>query len=548
MGSSESKMVVCAPIKPEPAIKNSRVTDLMDPRSPTALDRTPIQVAVSKTECPLAFTDPRSPSIEISRTPAREVMSATVGSFARRLGLLLHNESEGKVPEAPPKCFNYAVEEEESFKGEEELASTVPLLSHQPSHTYNSLAEHANLLVTPLQSEGDLSPFVLLQNPQEGVELETETDLSLEEAEEARETPFHKRLSMSLITYHEGETSAQIFADVHCDGASSPRMSANVESLKDNVDYTYDLPTITVEPETPVEPSFAADSEASAAQETETRAQETEETETKAEETETKAEETETKAEETETKAEETEETETKAEETETRAQETETRAQETETRAQETETRAQETETRAQETETRAQETEETETKAEETETKAEETETRAQETEETETKAQETEETETKAQETDTKAPVEESSSSSPAPEPPSVTRSGIRCPSFDAKSPSQVVFKPQWLGKGFGATGIRARRIHSGKGGSSPLAVRVAVKNANSENKRLSGKLMQKGTEGRSPLQMLKGANSPREQRSQMKLKVSTPDKPRLGALDRGALAVSLDKENR
>ncbi|XP_010770080.1 cell division cycle-associated protein 3, partial [Notothenia coriiceps] len=319
MGSSESKVVVCAPIKPEPSIKNSRVTDLMDPRSPTALDRTPIQVAVSKTECPLAFTDPRSPSIEISRTPAREVMSATVGSFARRLGLLLLNESEGQVPEAPPKCFN-AVEDEESFKGEEELASTVPLLSHQPSHTYDSLAKHANLLVTPLQSEGDQSPFVLLQTPQEDVELETETDLSLEEAEEARETPLHKRLSMSLITYHEGETSAQIFADVHCDGASSPRMSADVETLEDNVDHTYDLPTITVEPETPVEPSFAADSEASPAQETEeteTKAQETEETETKAqetEETETKAQETE---EETETKAQETEETETKAQETE---------------------------------------------------------------------------------------------------------------------------------------------------------------------------------------------------------------------------------------
>ncbi|KAK5891828.1 hypothetical protein CesoFtcFv8_012265 [Champsocephalus esox] len=490
MGSSESKMVVCAPIKPEPAIKNSRVTDLMDPRSPTALDRTPIQVAVSKTECPLAFTDPRSPSIEISRTPAREVMnSATVGSFSRRLGLLLHNESEGKVPEAPPKCFNDAVEEE-SFNVEEELASTVPLLSHQPSHTYDSLAEHANLLVTPLQSEGDMSPFVLLQNPQEDVELETETDLSLEEAEEARETPLHKRLSMSLITYHEGEPSAQIFADVHCDGASSPRMSADVESLEDTVDHTYDLPTITVEPETPVAPSFAADSEASAAQETE----------------------------ETETKAQETEETETKAQETE--------------------------------ETETKAQETEETETKLRRRKPKLGDGnqssgDTRAQ---ETDTRAQETEETDTRAQETDTKAPVAESSSSPPAPEPPSVTRSGIRCPSFDAKSPSQVVFKPQWLGKGFGATGIRARRVHSGKGGSSPLAVRVAVKNANSENKRLSGKLTQKGTEGRSPLQRLKGANSPREQRSQVKLKVSTPDKPRLGALGRRALAVSLDKENR
>lgn len=31
-------------------------------------------VAESKTECPLAFTDPRSPSADISRTPIREVM------------------------------------------------------------------------------------------------------------------------------------------------------------------------------------------------------------------------------------------------------------------------------------------------------------------------------------------------------------------------------------------------------------------------------------------------------------------------------------------
>ncbi|KAK5861801.1 hypothetical protein PBY51_017247 [Eleginops maclovinus] len=431
MGSGESKMVVCAPIKPEPVIKNSRVSDLMDPRSPsTAVDRTPIQVAVSKTECPLAFTDPRSPTINISRTPVREVMRATVGSFARRLGLLLHNESEGKVPEVPPKCFTDAVEEEESFKGEEELASTVPLLSPQPSDTYGSLAEHANLLATPveppLQSVGDRSPFVLLQNPQVEVELETETDLSLEEAEEARETPLHKRLSMSLITYREGETSSQIFAEVHCEGVSSPASSVEVEALDGSVERTDALPTITVEPETPVERSFPADSEVFQANVSE-----------------------------------------------------------------------------------------------------------------------------------EAETKAPVEESSSSQPpapepptvpSPTPPTVPTSGIRCPSFDSKSPSQVVFKPQWLGKGFGETGIRARRVQSGKGGSSPLAVRVTMKNVNNENKRLSGKLKKKGTEGRSPLQVLKGTNSPREQRTQTKLKVSTPDKPRLGQMDRRALAVSLDKENR
>lgn len=44
MGSSESKLAACAPIKPEPAIK-TRVNHLIDPRSPsTGIDRTPIQV------------------------------------------------------------------------------------------------------------------------------------------------------------------------------------------------------------------------------------------------------------------------------------------------------------------------------------------------------------------------------------------------------------------------------------------------------------------------------------------------------------------------
>lgn len=45
MGSTESKMAVSAPIKQEPAMKNRRVSELIDPRSPsTGIDRTPIQV------------------------------------------------------------------------------------------------------------------------------------------------------------------------------------------------------------------------------------------------------------------------------------------------------------------------------------------------------------------------------------------------------------------------------------------------------------------------------------------------------------------------
>ncbi|XP_033496121.1 cell division cycle-associated protein 3 [Epinephelus lanceolatus] len=431
MGSSGSKMVVSAPVKHQVVFKNSRVGELMDPRSPsTGIDRTPIQVNVSKTDGPLAFTDPRSPTIGISRTPVREVMRATVGSFARRLGMLLHNETEGKVSEAPQKNVSDAVEEEGVFESEE-LASTEPLLTPQPSHTFGSMDDHAALLATPVQppleSVGDSSPFVLLENPQVEVEIETAVDISLEEAEEARESPLHKRLSMSLITCHEGATSSQIFAEVHHDSASSLAPSAEVELLKNSVDHSYALPVVSVEPEVPAELPIPTDSDGSPAQ-------------------------------------------------------------------------------------------------------------------PEEAEPSSEEAKE-------------LVEESSLPPAPEPLTVPSpeqpppsTGIRCPTFDSKSPSQVVFKPQWLGKSFGASGLRARGVQGGKGGSSPLAVRMAVKKVTDENQRLSGKTKQKGTEGRSPLQVLKATNSPRDQRPQMKLKVSTPDKQRLGQMDRRVLAVSLDKENR
>ncbi|XP_051812328.1 cell division cycle-associated protein 3 isoform X1 [Acanthochromis polyacanthus] len=389
MGSSESKMP--AAIKPEPAVKKSHISHLIDPRSPsTGIDRTPIQVGafVSKTSDELksenasAFSDPRSPTVGVSRTPVRDVMTATVGSFARRLGLLFHSETQNNQ-----KTFV-----------EEELPSTEPLLS--PTH-----------LDTPvLQNLSDSSPFMILEEPQ--VEVETEADMSLEEA---TESPLHKRLSLSLITCHEGATSSTVLAEVHHEGSSFTEPSVEVEPLQDPVEHSYALPAVSVEPES-AEASVPSAEDGSPAP-----------------------------------------------------------------------------------------------------------------------------SEEPEPEPASADATEPQPPCSSAGPS--------TGIRCPTFDPRSPSQVVFKPQWLGRGFGAPGVRSRAVHAGKRGSSPLAVRVAVKNVTNENKGHCGKAKQKGSEGRSPLQILKETNSPRDQRSQvqMKLKVSTPDKQRSGPTGRRVL-VSLDKENR
>lgn len=418
MGTSESKMVVSADTKPELAIKKSHLSHLIDPRSPSAgIDRTPIQVcekesrttAAVKSECPLALNDPRSPTIGITRTPVREIMRATVGSFARRLGMLLHNEAEGRVLKCPEKRFSDPVDE---VVGGEELASTEALLTPRRANDFSSLAEHANLLDTPVhapqQCVGNSSPFELLWDSQ----VEIETEVSLEEAEEARETPLNKRLSMSLITCHEGATSSQVFADVHQESPAFSEPNVEEDQLHNSGDHAYALPSITVQPESSVDSP----------------------------------------------------------------------------------------------------------------------------------------------EPEEVEKRPPSQESISSPPPSEEPAVPSpeqvpvcAGIRCPTFDTKSPSQLEFKPQWLGKGFGATGLRSRGVQVNKASSSPLAVRVAVKNINNENKGPSGKLKTKGTEGRSPLQILRESNSPRDQHSQTKLKVSNQSKQRLGQVDRRTLAVSLDKEN-
>ncbi|XP_053351152.1 cell division cycle-associated protein 3 [Clarias gariepinus] len=123
-------------------------------------------------------------------------------------------------------------------------------------------------------------------------------------------------------------------------------------------------------------------------------------------------------------------------------------------------------------------------------------------------------------------------------------------ITFPKFDTCSPSQVVFRPQWLGVGFGATGVRARGVQSrGRATSSPLSTRRPATDEN-ENKVVLNKHKQRGKtligEGRSPLQILKETNSPRNN-AQMKLKVSTPEKQRFNQMDRRALVLSLNKEN-
>lgn len=71
-------------------------------------------------------------------------------------------------------------------------------------------------------------------------------------------------------------------------------------------------------------------------------------------------------------------------------------------------------------------------------------------------------------------------------------------IKVPKFDTRSPSQTVFKPQWLGVGFGATGVRARGVQSrGRGPSSPLSTCRPVTDENkNENKVVINKQKQRG----------------------------------------------------
>ncbi len=82
-------------------------------------------------------------------------------------------------------------------------------------------------------------------------------------------------------------------------------------------------------------------------------------------------------------------------------------------------------------------------------------------------------------------TPQPAAASSKSSPVTGAPVETvQSGIRCLKFDTRSPSQAIFKPQWLGVGFGSTGVKARGTQArGKTSvSSPLSTKNTATNEN------------------------------------------------------------------
>jgi len=487
MGASESKIAVAsseskvdAVSTPKSALKqrpqNDRLCRLIDPRSPsTEIDRTPIQVGAPSrpvevgSECPASVPafDPRSPTVGITRTP----MKVTVRSFARRLGMLFLSDTVDGVTESSA-LPNLKVEEVR--EDGEQASSSEPLLN---SPSDNGVFPH--------------SPFVLLTEGDAQMEVEVETeaeaDLSLGEAEEAKESPLHKRLSMSLITCHEGVVPVQIFAEIHQDCPQSPLIQGMSEEQQptQGPEHSYAISSISSDP---VCPEIVTPSETPVVSAV----------------------------------AEVAESPELPEENIEKVPEEVEEAAPVVAT---------------PEVLETAPQE-------------------------EVTPVPVEATPEVlETAPQEEATPVPSPAAPSPaapSPAGQSPNPTQpalTGIRCPTMDTKSPSQLVFKPQWLGKGFGATGNRARvQGRGGKGGSSssPLALRVGAKNTTDENKgQQATKQKQRGmslAEGRSPLQILKETNSPRDKPTQMKLKVSTPDRQRLGQMDRRVLTVSLNKENR
>jgi len=529
MGSSESKLVTVSTPKPDPQlrIKNQRLAELADPRSPTnGIDRTPIQLAGAVSKTPgehvgsAVGVDPRSPTHGVSRTPLKDdTMSGTVSSFARRLGMLIMNESTvDEDPALPRVTFTKHVD-----LPVEEVGSAEPLLTPRPSKDvcgHDGTTTVADIH-TPSQGYGSLvsSPFVLI-----GEETEVRAELSLEEAEDALvvedSCPLKRELSLSLLTCHDGVHPSQICEVEEEHDHHIPILSEVAVGEPGHVEHAYALPSVHTESVSPLSPLPMVEEIAVA--------EKTPEPEVVVEET---VPELEIPVIETVAEFEIPMIAATLVEETlaELKVPVIATAPVEEEP--------APKAESPVIETVPMVEASPEAEVFEESSPPQPELTGEPEPIPERPSTPK--TSEVATLPLPADTLQPQAQAAQ---AP-------TGIRCPTFDTKSPSQVVFKPQWLGVGFGATGVKPRSMQGrGKGSSSPLASKKSSENA---NKGLSMKQKHKGKtlggEGRSPLQLLRETNSPRENASQMKLKISTPDRQRIGQLDRRALIQSMNKEN-
>ncbi|XP_067249482.1 cell division cycle-associated protein 3 [Chanodichthys erythropterus] len=449
MGASESKLSVASTPKVDLSQrpKAARVASLADPRSPScAIDRTPIQVGVAYSPLPVVesvgpgFVDPRSPTPGITRTPIK----VSVTSLARRLSTFFLNDVKSggdSVSSLPPVSFTKHPSLP-SVARQNDAGPREPLLPAVKAQNSASVREHTDALFTPAPSSpsegyGSIcsSPFVLVGDTQ--MEVEVDTEASLEEAEEALllgASTLRKELSLSLLACREGVYSSSL--------EERPLTPLPPAERQANEDHSYALFSV-AQPSTESETS-TPDTEALVTLE----------------------------------------------------------------------------------EAEAPSQTSEEQVTSV-----------------------LPESSHEQPEVSKPLTPQPAVASNISSTQVE---TVQTGIRCLKFDTRSPSQAIFKPQWLGVGFGTAGVRARGVQ-GRGKtsvSSPLSTKNTVTN---ENNNMVVRAKQRPREkvligeGRSPLQILREANSPRDRNSQMKLKVSTPEKQRYSQMDRRALILSLNKEN-
>ncbi|KAG9344959.1 hypothetical protein JZ751_009499 [Albula glossodonta] len=443
MGASESKIAVETP-RPDRScqIRNERVCRLVDPRSPsTGIDRTPIQVGDAaargsvKVECEGPVL-----TVGITRTPMKDVMRATVHSFARRLGMLFLNEGGDSAAPLPP--FTFSKLQNLHLEEDGELDSTEPLLP-PPSLDSDPLSSGACSPPTPAcqrdqTCDAEASPTHDLgfqaEEEQRHIDVEIDHILDMDSASGDDDPTLRKELSLSLLTCHEGVVSSQMVSD-DAPHLLSPLSNTNPHRESDL--EACQSPTPDSVRSSPVKASPSGMQVCS----------------------------------------------------------------------------------------DTNEPQNDKIDTPAK----------------------------PETIVEDLPDPAATELTPTRNQMPQ-AEVDQIEVKRPIFNTKSPSQVVFKPQWLGVGFGVAGVRARGVQGkGKGGSSPLSVRSG-KNAGNENKGQPAKQKQRdrcgktlANEGRSPLQVLKERNSPLGNASQMKLKIATPDRQRLGQIDRRALSLSLNKEN-